>query len=122
MGSNFNAFLKMDTDNFTSIVAAGRKCIKTSRVIGNSSSPRFECFHAASSPCSEKVRSVLCMKGVDFISYDVDLSTQNKPPVKFQNSNRPPSNIFKNKNKKKQVAMGWGPEFYFFTRIFIYIS
>ena len=76
MVSNFNAFLKMDTDNFTSIVAAGRKCIKTSRVIGNSSSPRFECFHVASSPCSEKVRSVLYMKGVDFIAYDVDLSTQ----------------------------------------------
>ena len=107
MGSNFNAFLKMETDNFAPIVAAGITCIKTSRV-GNSSSPRFECFHAASSPCSEKVRSVLCMKGVDFISYDVDLSTQNKPPVKFQNSNRPPSKTFKKKLKMAPGGQGVG--------------
>ena len=63
-------------NNFASIVAAGRKCIKASRVIGNSSSPRFECFHAPSSICSEKVRCTLFIKGVDFIAYDVDLTTQ----------------------------------------------
>jgi hypothetical protein len=46
--------------------------------------------------------------------------------VKFQNSNWPPSNVFKQKLKKPkngpQGARGWGSESYFFTRIFIYIS
>ena len=63
-------------NNFASIVAAGRKCIKASSVIGNSSSPRFECFHAPSSFCSEKVRCTLFIKGVDFIAYDADITTQ----------------------------------------------
>ena len=59
--------------DFDQIVDACRKRIKSKRVIGQNPKPRFESFHAPSSICSEKVRCVLIYKGLDFISYDVDL-------------------------------------------------
>ena len=66
----------MEIKDFDSIVAAGRKCIKTRSVVGKNSNPRFESFHAPASICSEKVRCALFIKGIDFIAYDVDISTQ----------------------------------------------
>ena len=70
-----------DKNNFDKIVSDCRKCIKNKRVIGNNPNPRFESYHAPSSICSEKVRSVLFFKGLDFISYDVDLiSEENYKP------------------------------------------
>jgi hypothetical protein len=48
---------------------------------------------------------------------------ENKHPVKFQNSNWPPSKIFKinliETKNRPQGANGWGSEFYCFPRIFI---
>jgi hypothetical protein len=41
---------------------------------------------------------------------------ENKPPMKFQKTNLPPSNIFK--KYIKIAPRGWGSEFYFFPRIF----
>ena len=66
----------MSSKDFDKIVAECRKCIKSKRVIGNDPSPRFESFHAPSSICSEKVRCVLFFKGVDFVSHDVDILTE----------------------------------------------
>ena len=65
----------MSPKDFDDIVAAGRNCIKSKRVIGSDPRPRFESFHAPSSICSEKVRCVLFFKGVDFVSHDVDIIT-----------------------------------------------
>jgi len=62
--------------NFDTIVAAARECIKAKRVVGTNPKPRFESFHAPSSICSEKVRCVLFMKGVDFVAYDVNIAVQ----------------------------------------------
>ena len=66
----------MEKKDFDSLVAAGRKCTKNRRVVGNNRTPRFESFHAPASICSEKVRCALFIKGCDFVSYDMDLSTQ----------------------------------------------
>lgn len=68
--------MNMSSKDFDKIVAECRKCIKSKRVIGNNPNPRFESFHAPSSICSEKVRCVLFFKGLDFISYDVDIMTE----------------------------------------------
>ena len=64
----------MSGNEFEKIVSAARNCIKSKRIIGKNPNPRFESFHAPSSICSEKVRCVLFFKGIDFISYDVDLT------------------------------------------------
>ena len=63
----------MSIEDFDSIVADARNCMKNKRVVGSDPRPRFESFHAPSSICSEKVRCVLHFKGVDFVSHDVDL-------------------------------------------------
>ena len=51
---------------------------------------------------------------------------ENKTPVKFQNSNWPPSKIFKKNLKKPKNrplgGQGVGVRFFFFTLIFFYIN
>lgn len=42
-----------------------------SRIVGTAAQPRFELFHAASSLCSQKVRTVLAEKGLSYWSNDM---------------------------------------------------
>ena len=56
----------------------------------------------------------------NFFGVNIFFFCENEPAVQFQNSNCPPSKIFKKTPKiRPQGARGWGFEFYFFPIIFI---
>lgn len=65
---------KMSHEQLMTLAAGARAAISDparSRIVGNDTNPRFELFHAASSLCSQKVRTVLFEKQLAYRSNDM---------------------------------------------------
>lgn len=64
----------MNTNELNALTARARAAMADSRrstVVGDDHAPRFELFHAASSLCSQKVRTVLAEKALGYRSNDM---------------------------------------------------
>ncbi|PVY69295.1 glutathione S-transferase [Cupriavidus alkaliphilus] len=64
----------MHNDSISSLAACARAAIADPAritIVGNDANPRFELFHAASSLCSQKVRTVLLEKRLPYRSNDM---------------------------------------------------
>lgn len=71
-----------NTDRLIEMAAAARAAVldpNRINVVGDNSNPRFELFHAASSLCSQKVRTVLNEKALSYRSNDMRILGSMEP-------------------------------------------